>query len=149
MLCHFFVPHISPEGTTGPNWLKFGMGPLMGITRGFIEGFLEIRSGGPNMGYPRKPRRGQKILKKFFSNFFILFCRNGSGKVWITPKKENLRLDMKFLRVCEFLKETGLSKLLYEAYFSSPLDVKMVKWGTYFRIYEWIKALRTHSRWNK
>ena len=75
MLCHFFVPHISPEGTTGPNWLKFGMGPPMGITRGFIEGFLKIRSGGPDIGYPRGPGKGLKIFKKFFSEFFM-FCWN-------------------------------------------------------------------------
>ena len=77
MLSHFFVPHISPEGTTGPNGLKFGMGPPMGITRGFIEGFLEIRSGGPDMGYPRGPGGGPKILKNFFSIF--LFISTGMG----------------------------------------------------------------------
>ena len=48
------------EETTGPNWLKFCMGLPRGVTRGFIEGFLEIRSGGPDVGYPRK----------FFFSFF-------------------------------------------------------------------------------
>ncbi len=33
MLCHFFIPHISPEGTTGPNRLKFGMGSPTGIKK--------------------------------------------------------------------------------------------------------------------
>ena len=45
----------------------------MGITRGFIEGFLKIRSGGPDIGYPRGPGRGPKILKKFFPEFFFYF----------------------------------------------------------------------------
>ena len=81
MLCHFFVPHISPEGTTGPNWLKFGMGPPMGITRGFIEGFLEIQSGGPDMGYPRRPGGGPKILEIFFFDFFTYFNWNGFSKL--------------------------------------------------------------------
>ncbi len=44
----------------------------MGITRGLIEGFLEIRFGGPDMGYPRSPGREPKILKFFFFDFFIL-----------------------------------------------------------------------------
>ena len=78
MLCPFFVPHISSEETTGPNWLKFGMGPPMGITRGFIEGFLEIRSGGPDMGYPRRPGGGPKILKKLFSTFSFISTGMGS-----------------------------------------------------------------------
>ena len=77
MLSYFFVPHISPEGSTGPNWLKFGVGPPMGITRGFIEGFLEIRSGSPDMGYPRGPGGGPKILEKFFLIF--LFISPGMG----------------------------------------------------------------------
>ncbi len=78
MLCHFFVPHISPEGTTGPNWLKSGMGLPMGITRGFIEGFLEIRSGCPDMGYPRGPGGGPKILKNLFSIFSFISTGMGS-----------------------------------------------------------------------
>ena len=89
MLCHFFVPHISPEGTTGPNWLKFGMGPPMGITRGFIEGFLKIRSGGPDIGYPRGPGRGPKILKKFFPNFSFCFVGYDQGKSKLPIKGKN------------------------------------------------------------
>ena len=81
MLSHFFVPHISPEGTTKPNWLIFGMGPPMGITRGFIEGFLEIRSGGPDIGYPRGPGGRAKNLEKFVFDFFIYFNRNGFRKL--------------------------------------------------------------------
>ena len=49
----------------------------MGITRGFIEGFLEIRSGGPDMGYPRGPGGGPKIFIDFLSIF--LFISTGMG----------------------------------------------------------------------
>ena len=69
MLSSFFVPIISIEGTTGPIWLKFCMRPPRGITRWITEGFLDIRSGGPDMGYPRSPRGGPKILKICFPIF--------------------------------------------------------------------------------
>ena len=58
-----FIPRISPEETTVPNCLKFCMVPSKGILRGIAEGFLEIRSGGPDMGYPRIPGGGPKFLK--------------------------------------------------------------------------------------
>ena len=66
------------EETTGPNWLKFCMGHPRGVTRGFIEGFLEIRSGGPDMGYPRKTGEGPKILKIFFFTFSFISIGMGS-----------------------------------------------------------------------
>ena len=43
-----------------------------GITRVTIEGFFDIRSRGPVMGYPWGPRGGPKILK-FFFHFFSFF----------------------------------------------------------------------------
>ena len=46
-----------------------------------MEGFLEIRSGGPDMGYPRGPEGGPKILKNFFLIFFLFFDGNRSGVV--------------------------------------------------------------------
>ena len=73
MRSNFFVPIPSIEGSTGPNWMKFCMGPSKGISRVTIEGFFDIRSGGPDMGYPWGPRRGPDFLKKFFSIFFIFF----------------------------------------------------------------------------
>ena len=69
MRSSFCVPRYSIEGTTGPNWLKFCMRPPRGITRWITEGFLDIRSGGPDMGYPRSPRGGPKILKICFPIF--------------------------------------------------------------------------------
>ena len=68
------------EETTGPNWPKFCMGHPRGVTRGFIEGFLEIRSRGPDVGYLGSPRGRPKILKKIFFDFFIFFDRNGFTK---------------------------------------------------------------------
>ena len=65
MRSNFFVPRHSIEETTGPNWLKFCMGPPRGLTRWIVEGFFEIRSGGPDKGYPWSHRRGPKILKNF------------------------------------------------------------------------------------
>ena len=59
MRSNFFVPIPSIEGSTGPNWMKFCMGPSKGISRVTIEGFFDIRSGGPDMGYPWGPRGGQ------------------------------------------------------------------------------------------
>ena len=76
MRSHFFVPRPSIEETTRPNWLKFCMQPPLGITRGIIEGFFDIWSGGPDMGYPWDPRRGPKILKFYFLDFFTFFDRN-------------------------------------------------------------------------
>ena len=61
MRSHFFVRRPSIEETTEPNWLKFCMGYPRGVTRGFIEGFLEIRSGDPDVGYLGSPRGGPKI----------------------------------------------------------------------------------------
>ena len=80
MRSSFFVPRPSIEGTTGPNWMKFCMGPPGGITRVTIEGFLDIRSRGPDMGYPRGPRREPKNLKFFFYLIFFL-DRNDLWKV--------------------------------------------------------------------
>ena len=40
---------------TWPNWMKFSMGPPKGITRVITEGFLDIRSMGPDMGYTVLP----------------------------------------------------------------------------------------------
>ena len=60
--------------------------------------------------------RQKELLSRIgFSEFFILFCRNGSGKVEITFEGEKLRLEIKFLRVCGFLKMTGPSRLPVEA----------------------------------
>ena len=52
---------------------------------------------------PKGSREGANILI-----FFIFF-------VGIIHKREKLRLEMKFLRVCGFLKKTGLSRLPVEA----------------------------------
>ena len=73
MISWFCVPQPSLEGTTGPNWLKFCMGPPRGWTRGLTEGFLEIRSGGLDMGYPRGLVWGAKNFEIFFLHFFHLF----------------------------------------------------------------------------
>ena len=75
MLCSFFVPTPSIWGSTGPNWMKFCMGPPKGITRVITEGFLDIRSMGPDMGYPLGAVRGAKIFEIFFLDFFI-FLQN-------------------------------------------------------------------------
>ena len=91
MRSHFFVPRPSIEETTRPNWLKFCMQPPLGITRGIIEGFFDIWSGGPDMGYPWDPRRGPKILKNFFSIFLLFLTEivdrrsNSLVKVKINP----------------------------------------------------------------
>ena len=72
MRSQFFVPRPSIEGSTGPNYMKFCMELSKGITRVTIEGFFDIRSRGPVMGYPWGPIGGPKILKIFF-DFFLLF----------------------------------------------------------------------------
>ena len=72
MRSHFLEVRNSIEGTTGPNWLKFCMGPPRGVIRGIVEGFLEIRSGGPDMGYPWASG-GAKFFGKFFFRFFHFF----------------------------------------------------------------------------
>ena len=86
MRSNFFVPIPSIEGSTGPNWMKFCMGPSKGISRVTIEGFFDIRSGGPDMGYPWGPR-GAKFFEKNFFDFFHFFqhelllkCLNHSYK---------------------------------------------------------------------
>ena len=89
MLFHFFVPQHSIEGTTGPNWLKFCMGPPRGLIRPFIEGFLEIRSGGLDMGYPRGLGEGPKISKNFFPIFSFFFIGTGQGRSKLHIKVKN------------------------------------------------------------
>ena len=69
MRSHFFVPRVSIEETTGPNWMKFCMRPPRGITRWIVEGFLEIRSRSPAMGYPWNPQGVPNLLKNFFPIF--------------------------------------------------------------------------------
>ena len=69
MRSHFLEVRNSIQGTTGQNWLKFCMGPPRGVIWGIVEGFLEIRSGGPDMGYPWGLRGGPNFLKNFFSIF--------------------------------------------------------------------------------
>ena len=78
MRSHFFVRRPSIEETTGPNWPKFCMGHPRGVTRGFIEGFLEIRSRGPDVGYLGSPRGRPKILKIFFFELSFFFTGMGS-----------------------------------------------------------------------
>ena len=80
MRSHICVHRHSIEETTGPNGLKFCMEPPRAVTQGFIEGFLEIRSGGLDMGYLGSPRGGPKNLEKIFPDFFILFDGNGYMK---------------------------------------------------------------------
>ena len=89
MRSHFFVRRPSIEETTGPNWPKFCMGHPRGVTRGFIEGFLEIRSGDPDLGYLGSPRGGPKILKFFCLDFFIFLDGNVYLKVYIAHHSEN------------------------------------------------------------
>ena len=89
MRSHFFVRRPSIEETTGPNWPKFCMGHPRGVTRGFIEGFLEIRSGDPDLGYLGSPRGGPKILKFFCLDFFIFLDGNVHLKVYIAHHSEN------------------------------------------------------------
>ena len=81
MRSHFLEVRKSIQGTTGQNWLKFCMGPPRGVIRGIVEGFLEIRSGGPDMGYPWGLRGGAKFFEKFVFDFFIFFGGNGFLKV--------------------------------------------------------------------
>ena len=71
MRSHFFVPIPSIEASTGPNWMKFCMGPPKGITRVITEGFLDIRSMGPDMGYPLGAGRGAKNFENLFSIFLF------------------------------------------------------------------------------
>ena len=78
MRSYFFVPIPSIEETTGPNWLKFGMGPPWEIIRVITEGFFDILFGGQDMGYPGDPRVGPKILENFVSDIFAFFGGNGS-----------------------------------------------------------------------
>ncbi len=89
MRSHFFVRRPSIEETTEPNWPKFCMGYPRGVTRGFIEGFLEIRSGDPDVGYLGSPRGGPKILKFFCLDSFIFLDGNVHLKVYIAHHSEN------------------------------------------------------------
>ena len=57
------------------------MGPPRGVIRGIVEGFLEIRSGGPDMGYPWASGGGQIFWKNFFPIFSFFFDGNGFLKV--------------------------------------------------------------------
>ena len=88
MRSQIFVPIPSLEETTGPNWMKFCMEPPEGIIRGITEGFLDIRSGGLDVGYPWGPRGRPKILKIFFLNFFSCFDKNRFYKVQFARKSE-------------------------------------------------------------
>jgi len=54
------------------------MGPPVGIIRGFIEGFLKVRSGGPDMEYTRGPGGRPKVLKILFSIFLSISTGLGS-----------------------------------------------------------------------
>ena len=86
MRSHIFVPIPSIEETTGPNRMKFCMEPPEGITQGITEGFLDIRPGGLDVGYPWGPRGRPKILKKIVSDFFTFFVRNRFYKVQFARK---------------------------------------------------------------
>ena len=87
MRSHIFVPIPSIEETTGPNRMKFCMEPPEGITQGITEGFLDIRPGGLDVGYPWAPGGGQKFWKKFSPIFLlflleIVFIRSNSLVKW-------------------------------------------------------------------
>ena len=104
MRSHFFVPIPSIEASTGPNWMKFCMGPPKGITRVITEGFLDIRTMGPDMGYPRNAGRGAKNSQNFFH--FLSFFSSGMAfkmfklllKVIIKPPFDHFRCLNRFLR---------------------------------------------------
>ena len=102
MRSHFFVRRPSIEETTGPNWPKFCMGHPRVVTRGFIEGFLEIRSGDPDLGYLGSPRGGPKILKFFCLDFFIFLDGNVYLKVYIAHHSENKSFIRPFLVIWVF-----------------------------------------------
>ena len=74
MLSSFFVPHYSIEGITGPNWLKFCVRRPRGITLWITDVFLDVGSGGPDIGYPRSPRDGAKNMFQIF-----VFFSTGTG----------------------------------------------------------------------
>ena len=72
----FFVPQPSKEGTTGPNWLKFYVGPPRGWTRDLTG--LEIRSGVP---------MGSRVGAEYFENsIFFIFFLMGIG-IWSSNSK--------------------------------------------------------------
>ena len=89
----FFVPRPSPDQTTGPNLVKFCMVPYLVILRGLVEGFFRFRSGGLEMGYPKGPPWGLKILENFFLIFFIFLTEIGT---WISKSLVKVKTSLKF-----------------------------------------------------